>query len=120
MTKFMKVVVMVFLSAMAIGLLIAVASLLMYAIAFMLVALVAAVVLAPNDLKAMVSQLTGVFDKGLGRIEALWQDIKATLDQWGTREMAKGQTVRQGQKGFNNQAQEESKVATKRTLEKDG
>ena len=97
MTKFMKVVVMVFLSAMAIGLLIAVASLLMYAIAFMLVALVAAVVLAPNDLKAMVSQLTGVFDKGLGRIEALWQDIKATLDQWGAREMAKTQTNTQTQ-----------------------
>ena len=97
MTKFMKVVVMVFLSAMAIGLLIAVASLLMYAIAFMLVALVAAVVLAPNDLKAMVSQLTGVLDKGLGRIEALWQDIKATLDQWGAREMAKTQTNTQTQ-----------------------
>ena len=97
MTKFMKVVVMVFLGAMAIGLLIAVASLLMYAIAFMLVALVAAVVLAPNDLKAMVSQLTGVFDKGLGRIEALWQDIKATLDQWGAREMAKTQTNTQTQ-----------------------
>ena len=97
MTKFMKVVVMVFLSAMAIGLLIAVASLLMYAIAFMLVALVAAVVLAPNDLKAMVSQLTGVFDKGLGRIEALWQDIKSTLDQWGAREMAKTQTNTQTQ-----------------------
>lgn len=97
MTKFMKVVVMVFLSAMAIGLLIAVASLLMYAIAFMLVALVAAVVLAPNDLKAMVSQLTGVFDKGLGRIEVLWQDIKATLDQWGAREMAKTQTNTQTQ-----------------------
>ena len=97
MTKFMKVVVMVFLSAMAIGLLIAVASLLMYAIAFMLVALVAAVVLAPNDLKAMVSQLTGVFDKGLGRIEALWQDMKATLDQWGAREMAKTQTNTQTQ-----------------------
>lgn len=97
MTKCMKVVVMVFLSAMAIGLLIAVASLLMYAIAFMLVALVAAVVLAPNDLKAMVSQLTGVFDKGLGRIEALWQDIKATLDQWGAREMAKTQTNTQTQ-----------------------
>ena len=97
MTKFMKVVVMVFLAAMAIGLLIAVASLLMYAIAFMLVALVAAVVLAPNDLKAMVSQLTGVFDKGLGRIEALWQDIKATLDQWGAREMAKTQTNTQTQ-----------------------
>ena len=93
----MKVVVMVFLSAMAIGLLIAVASLLMYAIAFMLVALVAAVVLAPNDLKAMVSQLTGVFDKGLGRIEVLWQDIKATLDQWGAREMAKTQTNTQTQ-----------------------
>ena len=92
MTKFMKVVVMVFLAAMAIGLLIAVASLLMYAIAFMLVALVAAVVLAPNDLKAMVSQLTGVLDNGLGRLEALWQDIKATLDQWGAREMAKTQT----------------------------
>ena len=97
MTKFMKVVVMVFLAAMAIGLLIAVASLLMYAIAFMLVALVAAVVLAPNDLKAMVSQLTGVFDKGLGRIEALWQDIKSTLDQWGAREMAKTQTNTQTQ-----------------------
>ena len=97
MTKCMKVVVMVFLAAMAIGLLIAVASLLMYAIAFMLVALVAAVVLAPNDLKAMVSQLTGVFDKGLGRIEALWQDIKATLDQWGAREMAKTQTNTQTQ-----------------------
>lgn len=97
MTKCMKVVVMVFLSAMAIGLLIAVASLLMYAIAFMLVALVAAVVLAPNDLKAMVSQLTGVFDKGLGRIEVLWQDIKATLDQWGAREMAKTQTNTQTQ-----------------------
>lgn len=97
MTKCMKVVVMVFLGAMAIGLLIAVASLLMYAIAFMLVALVAAVVLAPNDLKAMVSQLTGVFDKGLGRIEALWQDIKATLDQWGAREMAKTQTNTQTQ-----------------------
>ena len=97
MTKCMKVVVMVFLSAMAIGLLIAVASLLMYAIAFMLVALVAAVVLAPNDLKAMVSQLTGVFDKGLGWIEALWQDIKATLDQWGAREMAKTQTNTQTQ-----------------------
>ena len=97
MTKFMKVVVMVFLGAMAIGLLIAVASLLMYAIAFMLVALVAAVVLAPNDLKAMVSQLTGVFDKGLGRIEVLWQDIKATLDQWGAREMAKTQTNTQTQ-----------------------
>lgn len=97
MTKCMKVVVMVFLAAMAIGLLIAVASLLMYAIAFMLVALVAAVVLAPNDLKAMVSQFTGVFDKGLGRIEALWQDIKATLDQWGAREMAKTQTNTQTQ-----------------------
>ena len=97
MTKCMKVVVMVFLGAMAIGLLIAVASLLMYAIAFMLVALVAAVVLAPNDLKAMVSQLTGVFDKGLGRIEVLWQDIKATLDQWGAREMAKTQTNTQTQ-----------------------
>ena len=97
MTKCMKVVVMVFLGAMAIGLLIAVASLLMYAIAFMLVALVAAVVLAPNDLKAMVSQLTGVFDKGLGRIEALWQDIKSTLDQWGAREMAKTQTNTQTQ-----------------------
>ena len=97
MTKCMKVVVMVFLAAMAIGLLIAVASLLMYAIAFMLVALVAAVVLAPNDLKAMVSQLTGVLDKGLGRIEALWQDIKATLDQWGAREMAKTQTNTQTQ-----------------------
>ena len=97
MTKCMKVVVMVFLAAMAIGLLIAVASLLMYAIAFMLVALVAAVVLAPNDLKAMVSQLTGVFDKGLGRIEALWQDIKSTLDQWGAREMAKTQTNTQTQ-----------------------
>ena len=93
----MKVVVMVFLAAMAIGLLIAVASLLMYAIAFMLVALVAAVVLAPNDLKAMVSQLTGVLDKGLGRIEALWQDMKATLDQWGAREMAKTQTNTQTQ-----------------------
>ena len=65
--------------------------------AFMLVALVAAVVLAPNDLKAMVSQLTGVFDKGLGRIEALWQDIKSTLDQWGAREMAKTQTNTQTQ-----------------------
>ena len=97
MTKFMKVVVMVFLAAMAIGLLIAVASLLMYAIAFMLVAFVAAVVLAPNDVKAMVSQLTGVFDKGLGRIEVLWQDIKATLDQWGAREMAKTQTNTQTQ-----------------------
>ena len=97
MTKFMKVVVMVFLSAMAIGLLIAVASLLMYAIAFMLVALVAAVVLAPNDLKAMVSQLTGVLDNGLGRLEALWQDIKVTLDQWGAREMAKTQTNTQTQ-----------------------
>ena len=85
------------LSAMAIGLLIAVASLLMYAIAFMLVALVAAVVLAPNDLKAMVSQLTGVLDNGLGRLEALWQDIKATLDQWGAREMAKTQTNTQTQ-----------------------
>lgn len=105
MTKFMKVVVMVFLSAMAIGLLIAVASLLMYAIAFMLVALVAAVVLAPNDLKAMVSQLTGVFDKGLGRIEALWQDIKATLDQWGAREMAKTQTNTQTQ--ANSESKEE-------------
>ena len=97
MTKCMKVVVMVFLSAMAIGLLIAVASLLMYAIAFMLVALVAAVVLAPNDLKAMVSQLTGVLDNGLGRLEALWQDIKVTLDQWGAREMAKTQTNTQTQ-----------------------
>ena len=97
MTKFMKVVVMVFLAAMAIGLLIAVASLLMYAIAFMLVALVAAVVLAPNDLKAMVSQLTGVLDNGLGRLEALWQDIKSTLDQWGAREMAKTQMNTQTQ-----------------------
>ena len=105
MTKCMKVVVMVFLSAMAIGLLIAVASLLMYAIAFMLVALVAAVVLAPNDLKAMVSQLTGVLDKGLGRIEALWQDMKATLDQWGAREMAKTQTNTQTQ--ANSESKEE-------------
>ena len=96
---------MVFLAAMAIGLLIAVASLLMYAIAFMLVALVAAVVLAPNDLKAMVSQLTGVLDKGLGRIEALWQDMKATLDQWGAREMAKTQTNTQTQ--ANSESKEE-------------
>ena len=73
--------------------------------AFMLVALVAAVVLAPNDLKAMVSQLTGVFDKGLGRIEALWQDMKATLDQWGAREMAKTQTNTQTQ--ANSESKEE-------------
>lgn len=105
MTKCMKVVVMVFLGAMAIGLLIAVASLLMYAIAFMLVALVAAVVLAPNDLKAMVSQLTGVLDNGLGRVEALWQDIKVTLDQWGAREMAKTQTNTQTQ--ANSESKEE-------------
>ena len=112
MTKLMKVVVMVFLSAMAIGLLIAVASLLMYAIAFMLVALVAAVVLAPNDLKAMVSQLTGVFDKGLGRIEALWQDIKATLDQWGAREMAKTQTNTQTQANSEN-GEEDARAVVK-------
>lgn len=105
MTKCMKVVVMVFLGAMAIGLLIAVASLLMYAIAFMLIALVAAVVLAPNDLKAMVSQLTGVLDNGLGRLEALWQDIKVTLDQWGAREMAKTQTNTQTQ--ANSESKEE-------------
>lgn len=92
MTKFLKVVVMVFLGAMAIGLLIAVASLLLYAIVFLLIALVAAVVLAPDDVKAMVSKLTSVLDQGLGRIETLWQDIKVTLDQWGAREMSKAQT----------------------------
>lgn len=97
---------------MAIGHLIAVASLLMYAIAFMLVALVAAVVLAPNDLKAMVSQLTGVLDNGLGRLEALWQDIKVTLDQWGAREMAKTQTNTQ------TQAKSESKEEDARAVVK--
>ena len=91
MTQIFKYVVMVFLAAMAIGLLIAMASLFLYAIAFLLLAFVAAILLAPNELKGFVSTLTGFVDKGLGRIEALWQDIKTTLDQWGAREMEKSQ-----------------------------
>lgn len=89
MTQLFKYVVLLFLGAMAVGLLIAMASLLLYAMAFALLALVGAVVLAPNELKAFGSQFSGFVDRLLVRVEVLWHDIKVTLDQWGAREMTK-------------------------------
>ena len=52
-------------------------------------ALLIALLASPEEFRAVCRGFADRADGWLGRLEALWQSVRETLDRWGEREMAR-------------------------------